>query len=209
MGSPAASRRHAAPYPSGIRLRLGAPDAESAEKRGSSEPRRACRGEMAAIVQRLAARSFLTCPGPSTDGSPPSRMRQASRFETCFPLVVEDILGDVAGPRKTGFGNPGAAFAHSNRNYILLGAVAEKQSGRIIRDLYLEVIGKPPGLSLTTFCPLNRPRRRLAPVSIAPLYRSPTMPPSGHVSRVDILSVARATQTGTPCCRLWRRPRRW
>jgi hypothetical protein len=56
---------------------------------------------------------------------------------------------------------------------------------------------------------LNRPRRRLAPVSIAPLYRCPTMRLSGHVSRVDILSVARATKTGTPCCRLWRRPRRW
>ncbi len=77
---------------------------------------------------------------------------------TLFPRQVwsaEDVLGDVARSRRAGFGKPGAAFAYSNTNFILLGAIAEKASGRSIRDLYSEVICRPLGLSLTRFLPIE------------------------------------------------------
>lgn len=66
---------------------------------------------------------------------------------------VEDVLGDVAGSRRAGFGAPGAGFAYSNTNYLLLGRIAEKASGRGIRDLYREIIFEPAGLSSTRFLP--------------------------------------------------------
>ena len=74
---------------------------------------------------------------------------------TLFPRrawSVEEVLDDVAGSPAPASAS-GAAFAYSNTNYLLLGSIAEKASGRGIRDLYREVIFRPAGLSSTSFLP--------------------------------------------------------
>ena len=132
----------------------------------------------AVVVHDLAARSVLDLSGtldrwfPSFPSAASISLRDLLRHRSGIPDVlslprlvfastllprrawsVEEVLNDVAGSRRAGFGVPGAAFAYSNTNYVLLGAIAEKASGRGIRDLFREAIFRPAGLSSTSFLP--------------------------------------------------------
>ncbi len=155
------------------RRRTTAVDEEDVFRAGS-----ATKMYTAAIVHALAARSVLDLSGtldrwfPSFPNAASITLRDLLVHRSGIPDVLslprlivastlfprtawsaEDVLGDVAGSRRAGFGAPGAAFAYSNTNYILLGAIAEKASGLGIRDLYREIIFEPAGLASTFFLP--------------------------------------------------------
>jgi D-alanyl-D-alanine carboxypeptidase len=83
---------------------------------------------------------------------------------------------------------PGTEWFYSNTNYVLLGLVLEKVTGKPIGDLYREQIIEPLGLENTSFPEpqtLPSPSRMptATPYKDNPPARSPSTPPTGAPPR--------------------------
>jgi D-alanyl-D-alanine carboxypeptidase len=71
-------------------------------------------------------------------------------------------LVEIAAGEKPLF-TPGSAFSYSNANYILLGVIAEKVTGKTAVQLLHEIISDPLGLQHTFFVPYEQAPAALVP----------------------------------------------
>jgi D-alanyl-D-alanine carboxypeptidase len=71
-------------------------------------------------------------------------------------------LVEIAAREKPLF-TPGSAFSYSNANYVLLGLIAEKVTGKTVVQLLHEIIIDPMGLQHTFFVPYEQAPAALAP----------------------------------------------
>lgn len=87
---------------------------------------------------------------------PPAFFRKRSNKDTTSLEVLDLVRG-----RPAAF-KPGAGCSYSTTNFVLLGLVAEKASGKRMGDLYRERIFAPLGLKSTYYDPENPVHRAIA-----------------------------------------------
>lgn len=68
---------------------------------------------------------------------------------------------------------PGARFIYSDINFILVGEIVHRLSGKMLSDFVRENVFKPLGMRDTMFLPPAKLRRRIAPTEILPGKRLP------------------------------------
>src|SRR5574341_635808 len=78
-----------------------------------------------------------------------------------YTLSLHDALPISIAP-------PGARFIYSDINFILLGEIVRKLSGKPLPDYVREAVFRPLGMKETMFNPPARLRRRIAPTETLP-----------------------------------------
>ena len=92
---------------------------------------------------------------------------EMARYNTQYnQWTAEEILAYIYG--KKAYFNAGQHYAYSNTNYLLLGMIAEKASGKNLKEVYRERIFEPLGLNNSYFDILNN----AAPPSLVKGYIS-------------------------------------
>lgn len=69
--------------------------------------------------------------------------------------TISGILDFIINHGRKKFNQPDHQFEYSNTNYIILGSIAEKVTGKAISRLYQDYIFRPLGLSATVFLPVQ------------------------------------------------------
>ncbi len=85
-----------------------------------------------------------------------------------------DELLEIIKNKKLKF-KPGTIYEYSNSNYILLGLIAEKVTGKPLKTLYREEIFEPLGLKNTYFVPYENP-----PINLVTGYDRNLIPLPGY-----------------------------